>query len=138
MRRPVVIKGQCSRIGQKSDIGGVRLGLSEPEEIRATAQELLPLIHELGESRPELLVQQMVHGDLELIIGTKQDPIFGPVVVVGFGGTLVEVLRESRVATAPVTHQPAVEMLTSLRGSDVFGEIQIGSEAGRERVCRYV
>src|SRR3546814_5248660 len=66
----------------------------------------------------------MVHGDLELIIGTKQDPIFGPVVVVGFGGTLVEVLRESRVATAPVTHQHAVEMLTSLRGSDVFGEIR--------------
>src|SRR3546814_15119505 len=66
----------------------------------------------------------MVHGYLDLFIGLKQDPIFGPVVVVGFVVTLVEVLRESRVATAPVTHQHAIEMLTSLRGSDVFGEIR--------------
>src|SRR5690606_19729834 len=63
-----------------------------------------------------VLVQPMVQGELELMIGAKIDPQFGPMVVVGLGGILVELMRDSAIALAPVSHGQALEMLRSLKG----------------------
>jgi acyl-CoA synthetase (NDP forming) len=128
---PVAVKVLSAAIGHKSDLGGVRLGLTDPGEIRAAAAELLRLAGEYGE--PRVLVQQMAAPTAaggrrtELILGAKRDPAFGPVVVVGLGGVLVEVLADSRAAVAPLDHEGAVRLLRSLRAAAVLDGVRGGS-----------
>jgi 4-hydroxybutyryl-CoA synthetase (ADP-forming) len=66
------------------------------------------------------MVQPMVTGGRELIIGGRQDPQFGPVIMVGLGGVFVEVFGEAVVRVAPITHVEAVEMVESLRGVQIL------------------
>jgi acyl-CoA synthetase (NDP forming) len=121
---PVAVKLLSDRIGHKSDIGGVRLGLSGPDAVREAADDLLRTAHTAGIDDVRLLVQRMADGDVELIVGIKHDPAFGPVVVVGLGGVLVEVLADSRVAIAPIDTEHARRLLQSLRGSRLFGALR--------------
>ncbi|GAA4864949.1 acetate--CoA ligase family protein [Saccharopolyspora rosea] len=121
---PVAVKVLSDRIGHKSDIGGVRLGLTEPEEIRAAAEELRAVAARAGDPHARLLVQRMADGGTELLVGIKHDPAFGPVVVVGVGGVLVDVLADSRVAVAPLDVDGARRLLLSLRGSALFGPVR--------------
>ena len=67
-----------------------------------------------------VLVQRMASG-VECIVGVKRDPVFGPVVVFGLGGVLVEVLKDVAVRRAPVSPEEALEMIRSLRGYPIFG-----------------
>ncbi len=121
---PVAVKLLADTVGHKSDIGGVRLGLTGPSEVRAEAESLLALADEHGVADAKVLVQRMARGDVELIVGIKQDPAFGPVVVVGLGGVFVDVLADSQAAAAPVDHDAALRMLRSLRGSRLFGQVR--------------
>ncbi|MCI2418808.1 acetate--CoA ligase family protein [Saccharopolyspora sp. K220] len=121
---PVAVKLLSDHIGHKSDIGGVRLALTDDAEIRTAAEELLRVARDAGDPGARLLVQRMAGGDTELIVGIKRDPAFGPVVVVGFGGVLVEVLADSQVGVAPLDTDAAKRLLTSLRGSRLFGEVR--------------
>ncbi|MEV0051138.1 acetate--CoA ligase family protein [Saccharopolyspora shandongensis] len=121
---PVAVKLLSDHIGHKSDIGGVRLGLTSDATIRTAAAELLDIAREAGDPAARLLVQRMAGGDTELIVGIKRDPAFGPVVVVGFGGVLVEVLADSQIGVAPLDADAAKRLLTSLRGSRLFGEVR--------------
>src|SRR5207237_3627638 len=105
-------------------IGGVRLGLTGDDEIRTAAKDLLRIAHDAGDPGARLLVQRMAGGDTELIVGSKHDPAFGPVVVVGFGGVLVEVLADSRAGVAPLDTEAAKRLLLSLRGSRLFGGVR--------------
>jgi acyl-CoA synthetase (NDP forming) len=63
-----------------------------------------------------VLVQPMVTGRLEMIVGVKTDPLFGPAIVCGFGGVFVEVLRDVAVRVPPLDHAEALAMLDELRG----------------------
>ncbi|MFC5750882.1 acetate--CoA ligase family protein [Actinomadura rugatobispora] len=121
---PVAVKLLSDRIGHKSDIGGVRLGLSDTEEIRAAAGDLLALARCEGVPEARLLVQRMAEPGTELIIGIKRDPAFGPVVVAGLGGVLVEVLADSASAAAPVGPETARHLLTGLRGGGLLGAVR--------------
>ncbi|MEA1978339.1 MAG: acetate--CoA ligase family protein [Chloroflexota bacterium] len=67
-----------------------------------------------------VLVQPMVTGGRELILGGRQDPQFGPVVMVGLGGIFVEIFEESVVRVAPISHREALEMIESLRGAQIL------------------
>jgi acyl-CoA synthetase (NDP forming) len=117
---PVAVKLLSYRIMHKSDIGGVRLGLRDPDAVRDAALELLRVAADAGEQPARLLVQRMGAAGTELVIGIKRDPAFGPVVVVGFGGILVDILADSQVAVAPMDTDTARRMLLSLRGSKLF------------------
>ena len=83
------------------------------------------------------LVQPMVTGGQELILGGRQDPNFGPVVLIGLGGIFVEVLEEVSLRVAPITRQEAREMIDELRGAPILkgarghkpSDIQAVSEA---------
>ncbi|GAB3301292.1 acetate--CoA ligase family protein [Parasphingorhabdus pacifica] len=121
---PVAVKLLSDRIGHKSDVGGVRLGLTEPAEVRKAVDELLRIAREANAPDARVLVQRMATAETELIAGIKHDPAFGPVVVVGFGGVLVDVLADSRVAVAPVDPDGAKRLLRSLRGSRLFGAVR--------------
>lgn len=121
---PVAVKLLSAGIGHKSDIGGVRLGLSEGAEIRTAADDLLRIARDAGEPEPRVLVQRMSSGGAELIAGIKHDPAFGPVVVVGFGGVLVDVLADSQVGIAPLDTASARRLLLALRGAALFDGVR--------------
>ncbi len=94
---PVAIKIVAEQISHKSDVGGVQLNLRNPEALAEAFEEMMTRIRS---AYPQahldgVLVQPMVSGGRELILGGRQDPQFGPVVVVGLGGIFVEILERS-------------------------------------------
>ncbi|MER5914331.1 acetate--CoA ligase family protein [Streptomyces sp. NPDC001982] len=120
----VAVKLLSDRIGHKSDMDGVRLGLVDPDSVREAAADLLRIAREAHVEDARLLVQSMAAAGTELFVGVKRDPVFGPVVVVGFGGVLVEALADSQVAAAPIDVDTARRLLLSLRGSRLFGRLR--------------
>jgi acetate---CoA ligase (ADP-forming) len=139
MGYPVAIKVISEQISHKSDVGGVQLNLRNGPAVEAAFEDML---HRIRNSYPEakidgVLVQPMVTGGQELILGGRQDPNFGPVVLIGLGGIFVEVLEEVSLRVAPITHQEAMEMVDELRGAPILkgarghkpSDIQAVSEA---------
>jgi len=116
---PVVLKIDAVALGHKSDVGGVRLGLRDAAAVRAAAAELLALPLPNEATRRGLLVDRQRAG-VELILGGRRDPSFGPVVLVGLGGILAEALDDVAVRLAPVDEPTAQGMLDGLRGRAIL------------------
>ena len=112
---PVVLKGVSTTVIHKSDAGLVRLGLRDRAAVEAAFAEVLGRLKRLDSTAEECLVAEMVTGGLELIVGAKRDPQFGPVVMVGAGGVLVELIKDVEVALAPLSAETAESMLRRLR-----------------------
>jgi acyl-CoA synthetase (NDP forming) len=110
---PVVMKAESPTILHKTELGVVKLGIADDAGLaRAYAEiEVAAKGHELR----GVLVQPMVPG-VEVIVGARVDPVVGPVVLVGSGGVLVELLRDSVAALAPVSVAEAKAMLARLKG----------------------
>ena len=122
MGYPVAIKVISEQISHKSDVGGVQLNLRNGPAVEEAFDDMLSRIRS---SYPEanidgVLVQPMVTGGQELILGGRQDPNFGPVVLIGLGGIFVEVLEEVSLRVAPITYQEAREMIDELRGAPIL------------------
>ena len=111
---PVVVKVAHPAFSHKSDVGGVRLGLAGAAAVRQAAAELLALA-----AGAAVLVQPR-HEGVELIVGGIRDPEFGPVVLAGLGGILVEAAPDIQLAVAPVDEAQATALLRALRGAAVF------------------
>jgi acetyltransferase len=115
---PVVLKIASPDILHKTDIGGVRVGLKNSEEVR-DAFELM--VYRAQRYIPEAriwgcLVQEMAPtGGLEVLVGMNRDPQFGPLVTFGLGGIYVETLRDVTFRVAPFSYHEAEEMLTQIR-----------------------
>lgn len=102
----------------KSDVGGVELGLEGREAIEAAAHAMFDRVHR---ARPEarlsgFLVSQVVGGGLEMVVGVHRDPVFGPILTIGFGGTLVEVLGDVVHLHLPADEAEILAALATLRG----------------------
>jgi acyl-CoA synthetase (NDP forming) len=100
----------------------VVLNITGPEELEAA---FLKVIKQARLSKPDaliegVLVQEMLKQGLEVIVGVKQDPVFGPAVVVGLGGIFVEVLKDAATRIAPLREADAWEMLSELKGKALF------------------
>jgi acetate---CoA ligase (ADP-forming) len=119
---PVVMKVSSPDLLHKSDAGVVRVGVQHAKDVRATYDELLKKAKRAVRSaRIEgVLVSEMVTGGVETLIGITQDPLFGPVVTVGLGGVLVEVLGDVVSRVPPFDRDEARRMLHELRGYDVL------------------
>jgi acetyltransferase len=115
---PVVLKPVSASILHKTEAGAVRLDLESKEEVREACQFLEGLLAREGaEARAEgILVQRMLEGGRETIVGMTWEPRFGPIVMVGLGGVYVEVLRDVAFRVQPVSGEDAREMIASLRG----------------------
>ena len=112
---PVVAKGVSRQVVHKSDRGLVHLALGDAGAVRAAFDAIAAALAAAGGTDgPEVVVQEMVAGDAELIVGARRDPTFGAQVLVGFGGVMVEILRDVQIATAPVTVEAARAMLRRL------------------------
>ncbi len=123
MGYPVVLKGATSSVAHKSDHGLVRLGLRSADDVRNGAQELLDVMQQLSVRSPSLVVQRMVEGvQVELLVGMARDAAFGPFVIVGLGGTRVEIVRERAIGLPPLNRPDVHRMLSSLAEGRLLSE----------------
>ncbi len=129
---PVALKILSPEVIHKTDVGGVALDLAGPEAVRETAEEML-LRAPKGAS---LMVQRMVEGGVEVILGGKQDPTFGPVVMFGLGGIYVEVLEEVSFRVAPLTRADAEAMIDEVRSSRLLEGVRGRPPVDREGLVR--
>jgi acyl-CoA synthetase (NDP forming) len=112
---PVVLKATAEGLVHKTDAGAVRLGLRGAEEVRVAAEEIEASLALGGHALAEFVVQPMLAGGVELIVGVVSDPSFGPVLACGAGGTTAELLRDVSVRITPLSARDPSEMLRALR-----------------------
>ncbi len=119
---PVVLKIESPDIAHKTEAGGVMLGVKDEsaakdgfDRIVANARRYNPEAEITG-----VLVQEMVSGGRELILGMSQDSDFGPAVAVGLGGIFVEVLKDVSLGVPPLGERDSRAMLSRLRGSAIL------------------
>ncbi|MGH3758942.1 acetate--CoA ligase family protein [Actinophytocola sp.] len=116
---PIVVKIHSPGVAHKTELGGVRVGIADRAELRQAYEDLTDLLDRRGEP-PRLLVQEFVAGEVEVILGGVRDPIFGPVVMLGSGGILVELLRDRVFRPAPVDTGTAHAMIRGLNGAPLL------------------
>jgi len=111
---PVALKAIGPRIVHKTEVGGVKIGLKAADDVRAAWSDLKS---RLGTSMSGALVQEMVSGGVEMLIGAVEDPTFGPVLACATGGTLAELLKDTQFRLHPLTDTDATAMIDGLRGA---------------------
>lgn len=116
---PVALKLLIPSITHKSDLGAVRLDLSDPDELLAAAKDMLAVVGSANSNARSdgLLVQEMAQAGVELAFGSVTDPDYGTVVSVGFGGVNIEVDPDIVHRPGPLSVEDAEEMLGELRGA---------------------
>jgi acyl-CoA synthetase (NDP forming) len=116
---PVVLKILSPDVQHKTEIGGVRVGLGDETAVVTAFHEVMEAArrHHPQARLEGAVIQEMAPADaVEVILGVLQDPDFGPVVVFGSGGILVELLRDSSLRLPPLSHEEALEMIHETRG----------------------
>ena len=114
---PVVMKIASPQIIHKSDAGGVKVNLKDDKEVKAAFNEIVKNAKKYNKKAEikGVLVVEMVKGGKEMIIGSKLEPGFGPVIMLGMGGIYVEVLKDVTFRLAPVTNKEADDMIGSIK-----------------------
>jgi 4-hydroxybutyrate---CoA ligase (ADP-forming) len=114
---PVVMKIVSPDIIHKSDAGGVKVGLKNDNEIRAAFKDIMnnAKSYKSDAQIKGILVQEMITSAKEIILGAKQDPLFGPLIMVGLGGIYVEILKDVVFRLAPIDEHEAEKMVESIR-----------------------
>jgi acetate---CoA ligase (ADP-forming) len=123
---PVVLKVVSPEIIHKTDVGGVRVGLNGLADVRSAFAEIAANVARLAPhaTLQGILVQRMLSGGRELIAGVVRDPAFGPLVMFGLGGVLVEVLRDVIFRLAPIGPLDAQDMLAGFRGTRMLDAVR--------------
>ena len=119
---PVVLKVQSPDIPHKTEARAVRLGVDSDTAVALAFDEIMRNAQAYqADARIEgVLVQEMVAGGIETILGVTNDPLFGPAVMFGLGGIFAEVLHDVSFRLAPVTYSVALEMIDEIKGSAVL------------------
>ena len=120
---PLALKVESRDLSHKTEAGGVALNLRSMEDLHAAYERILANAHSFS---PEakisgVLLQPMVPAGVEVVVGARIDPLLGPLIVVGFGGVLVELLHDSALELAPINAGEAKRMLRGLQGAALFG-----------------
>ncbi|MBI5231777.1 MAG: acetate--CoA ligase family protein [Coriobacteriales bacterium] len=137
---PVVLKIVSPDILHKSDVGGVIAGIADEAELASAYQELRNRVQRRAQHAwvQGVYVQAMVPAGRELIVGTDRDPTFGPLLMVGLGGVLVEVLRDVTFRICPVTDAEAKEMFAELRGYPILKGVRGSGAADLDAAAHLV
>ncbi len=120
--RPVALKIQSPDIPHKSDVGGVYLGAKTADEVaKATEQVLSNSIKACPDAHIDgVLVQEMVSDGVEMILGMTYDDQFGPMIVLGSGGIMVEIFKDAAVRLPPLSHREVRTMIGELKSSKLL------------------
>jgi len=115
---PVAIKIASADVVHKSDAGGVKLGLKSGAEVAAAYDDIMEAVKQAcpGARVAGVSVQSMARPGAEVIIGMSKDPQFGPVLMFGLGGVLVEILRDVSFRIVPLQPRDAREMIQEIKG----------------------
>jgi acyl-CoA synthetase (NDP forming) len=115
---PIALKLVAPGVTHKTELDGIRLNLAKAEEIKTAWREMAANCSRLGlgETPTGFLVQEMVSGGVETIIGSDNDPEFGPVVMFGIGGQAVELYQDVVFRLAPIAPDEATEMIRAIKG----------------------
>jgi acyl-CoA synthetase (NDP forming) len=135
---PLVAKVISPDVLHKSDVGGVILGLDSAAAVAAAVETLVERLHQAGARLDGILLQRQVSGGLEALVGVTTDPTFGPLVVCGLGGTLVEVLHDVAFRLPPVSDVDAAEMLAALRASRLLDGYRGAPPADRQALLSVI
>jgi acetyltransferase len=133
---PIAMKIYSPDITHKTDAGGIRLNISNAKVVRSTYRDL---IEQVKESRPEakvegVTVEQMYQSPngRELLIGIVRDPVFGPVISFGSGGTTVEVMGDSAIALPPLNRSLASDLIDRTKAAKLLNQFRHMPPANRE------
>ncbi len=118
MGYPVVLKVVSPQIIHKTDVGGVRVNILNDRELASAFRDMMQRVKKAApEARIKgVLVEEMVRGGIELIIGSSLDPQFGRMIMLGLGGVFVEVFKDVVFRLVPITRVDAQEMISELKG----------------------
>jgi acyl-CoA synthetase (NDP forming) len=119
---PVVLKISSPDVVHKSDSGGVKLGLANATQVGKAYSEIISSVKQayLEAQIQGVSVQPMAPSGVEVIVGMSKDPQFGPVLMFGLGGILVEVLKDVSFRIVPVTEKDAHEMIREIKGYPIL------------------
>ncbi len=134
----VALKLDAEGLTHKTDMGAVALGLHGDDAVYSAALTLLETGRRRRLAVRGLLVEPMARPGVELILGLRRDPQFGPAVLVGVGGTLAEVLDDVAIRLAPVDAETAEAMLDDLRASRLLRGVRGGSAVDRGAVASMI
>ncbi len=138
MGYPLVLKVQAAEVIHKSDVGGVITGLNSHEDVAAALETLDQRMQRIGVRLERVLLQREVPGGIEALVGVTTDPTFGPLVVCGLGGVLVEVLKDVSFRLTPVTDVDAQEMIARLRSGTLLDGYRGAAPGDRKALVRII
>jgi len=118
---PVVLKAHSPSIAHKTEKNLIRLDVRNEEEAVEKFNELMEIIED---SEKAVLVQEMIKGPRELVVGLTRDPQFGPCVMFGLGGIFTEILKDISFRVAPLEKHDALEMMREIRGHKILDEVR--------------
>ena len=137
---PVVMKIASPQIIHKSDAGGVKVGVSSEQAVTEAFDTIINNAKKYNKDAEikGVLVQEMVKGGKELIIGSKQEPGFGQVIMLGMGGIYVEVLKDVTFRLAPVTNIEADDMIDSIRTKKLLEGVRGEKPADKKKLSELI
>lgn len=136
---PVALKIVSAELSHKTEVGGVLLHLKSAAEVKAGAESLAARVHGASPSArlDGYLVQEMVSG-VEVILGARNDPLYGPVLVVGSGGVMVELVKDVALRLLPVGAAEAREMIAGLKLSRLLAGYRGQPEADTDALVKAI
>ena len=131
---PVVMKINSPDITHKTDIDGVETGVGGRQKVNDNFNEIVNNVHhqKSGSKINGVIIQEELEG-LEVAIGMKRDPQFGPMIMVGLGGIYIEALKDISFGIAPISEQEAEQMIEELQASELFEGVR-GEEYSMDSV----
>lgn len=127
---PVVLKACGPDISHKTERNLVQVGLNNPDEVRESYRVI---VENLGDDPYDgILVQEMIKGERELVVGLVRDPQFGPCVMFGLGGIFTEVLKDTSFRVAPIEKYDAMQMMEEIKGKAILGPFRGKEPADRD------
>lgn len=117
---PVAVKGCASNVAHKTESQLIRLNIGDDKELKDACHDLLKRLGDDG----GLIVQEMINGKRELVVGMNRDDQFGPCVMFGLGGIFTEILNDVAFRKAPLSRNDALEMIREIRGSRVLDSVR--------------
>lgn len=130
---PVVLKACSPELMHKSESGAVVVGIDSAEALADAYDRVVAAVSVPLEG---ILIQELVHGRRELVVGLNRDPQFGPCVMFGLGGVLTEAIKDVVFRVAPFDRTEAVEMTTELRSKAILDEFRGEAAADRDTLAR--
>jgi len=129
---PLVMKGCSAELAHKTEAGMVALNIGNIEEVAAVFEEFTDKAKNLD----GVLIEKMVKGSREFVIGLSRDAQFGPCVMFGLGGIFTEALKDVTFRVAPLSKQDALEMIDEIKTKKLLGEFRGSPAVDREALAR--